>query len=171
MSEESNRGPVEDSNDPESLHKSEAGKEDPGKGQDMSEDELRKRLQDELRKIKVEDVVLQASVTLVNVGFHRLGLTEDTKDDRDLDQVGSAIEAVSSLIGLVESTDAEQIKPLKDALSQLQLNFVRLTEAGDSEQLLEKEEQKEQTEPADRPVAGVRKERPSGSKLWTPPGT
>ena len=44
---------------------------------------------------------------------------------RDLEQVRLAIEAVRALLPLLEQEDAEQMRPVRDALAQLQLAYAR----------------------------------------------
>ena len=63
--------------------------------------------------------------TLVNLGMRRTGLMQGTEDERDLEQVRLAIEAVRAVLPLVESTAPEQAGPIRDALSQLQMAYVR----------------------------------------------
>lgn len=96
----------------------------------MSEEELRAHLEEELRRITVRDVLLQTVVSLVNLGGQRLGLAPGTEDVRDLDQARLAIEGVRALLPLVEEQDAEQVRPIRDALSQLQLAYAQLAGAG-----------------------------------------
>jgi hypothetical protein len=93
-----------------------------------SEEELRARLEEELRRITVRDVLLQTVVSLINLAGQRLGLGEGGGDMRDLDQVRLAIEGVRALLPLVEEENPEQMKPVRDALSQLQMVYAR--EAG-----------------------------------------
>jgi hypothetical protein len=95
-----------------------------------SEEELRAQLEEELRRITVRDVLLQTIVSLVNLGGQRLGLAPGSEDMRDLDQARLAIEGVRALLPLVEEQDAEQVRPVRDALSQLQLAYAQL--AGES---------------------------------------
>ena len=106
------------------------GHEHPGPpGADQpSEEELRARLEEELRRITVRDVLLQTVVSLINLAGQRLGLGEGGSDMRDLEQVRLAIEGVRALLPLVEEEDPEQMKPVRDALSQLQMVYAR--EAG-----------------------------------------
>lgn len=92
----------------------------------LSEEELRARLEEELRRITVRDVLLQTVVSLVNIGGQRLGLAPGAEDVRDLDQARLAIEGVRVLLPLVEEEDAEQVRPVRDALSQLQLAYAQL---------------------------------------------
>jgi hypothetical protein len=91
-----------------------------------TEEELRAQLEEELRRITVRDVLLQTVVTLVNLGGQRLGLAPGAEDMRDLDQARLAIEAVRALLPLLEEEEAEQIRPVRDALSQLQLAYAQL---------------------------------------------
>jgi hypothetical protein len=104
-----------------------AGDQQAGAGQ-PSEEELRARLEEELRRITVRDVLLQTVVSLINIGGQRLGLGEDGGEVRDLDQVRLAIEGVRALLPLIEQENPEQVRPVRDALSQLQMVYAR--EAG-----------------------------------------
>ena len=65
-------------------------------------------------------------VTLINLGMRRTGLAPGTEDERDLEQVRVAIESIRALMPIVEQTSPEQAGPVREALSQLQLAFVRL---------------------------------------------
>ena len=100
-----------------------------------SEQELRAAYEAELKKIRVEHVLLEQVVTLVNLGMRRTGMAPGTEDERDLDQVRLAVEGVRAVLPLVEQAAPEQAQPIRDALSQLQLAYVRLgggTEVGPS---------------------------------------
>jgi len=90
-----------------------------------SEEELRAAYEAEIRKIRVEHVLLEHVVTLVNLGMRRTGLMPGTEDERDLDQVRLAIEGVRASLPLVEGVAPEQVGPIRDALSQLQMAYVR----------------------------------------------
>lgn len=91
-----------------------------------SEQELRAAYEAELKKIRVEQVLLEQVVTLVNLGMRRTGMAPGTEDERDLDQVRLAVEGVRAVLPLVEQAAPEQAQPIRDALSQLQLAYVRL---------------------------------------------
>ena len=123
----------------------------------VEEEELRARLEEELKKITVRDVLVQTVVTLINLGGQRLGLSEATKEASDPDQTRVAIEAVRSLLPLLEAEEggAEQIRPVRDALAQLQMAYAQRagTPAGTPEP----------EQPSSKP-------RPSGG-IWVPPGT
>lgn len=88
-----------------------------------SEEEIRARLEEELKRISVRDVLLQSAVTLVNLGGQRLGLSPTSRDSRDLEESRIAIEALRALVPLLEQQDAEEVRPLRDALAQLQMAY------------------------------------------------
>jgi hypothetical protein len=95
-----------------------------------SEEEIRARLEEELRRITVRDVLLQTVVSLVNLGGQRLGLAEGAEDMRDLGQVRLAIEGVRALLPMLEEESTEQVRPVREALSQLQMVYAREVGAG-----------------------------------------
>ncbi|HEY5188171.1 MAG TPA: hypothetical protein VII87_03985 [Solirubrobacteraceae bacterium] len=106
-----------------------------GAGGPANEEELRAAYEAEIKKIRVEQVLLEQVVTLVNLGMRRTGLGPGTEDERDLGQVRLAIDSIRALMPLVEQAAAPQAGPIRDALSQLQLAYVRLggkPEAGEA---------------------------------------
>lgn len=116
-----------------------------------SEEELRAALEEQLRQLKVEDVLLQTVVTLVNLAGRRL----TAPDEQDPEQARLAIEAVRALLPLCPQ---EELAPVRDALSQLQMLYVRETQGqGGAE--------------AGGPPPQEPPPEPPKSKLWTPPGS
>jgi hypothetical protein len=95
-------------------------------GQQPTEEELRAAYEEEMKKIRVEQVLLEHVVTLINLGMRRTGLAPGTESERDPTQVRLAIESVRAQLPLIEQVAPEHGKPIRDALSQLQLAFVRI---------------------------------------------
>jgi hypothetical protein len=91
-----------------------------------SEEELRAAYEAELKQIRVEQILFEQVVTLINLGMRKTGMAPGTEDERDLGQVRIAIEGVRALTPLLEQAAPEQSQPIRDALSQLQLAYVRL---------------------------------------------
>ena len=87
-----------------------------------SEEEIR-ALEAELEKLTVDDVLLQTVVTLLNLGARKAGLVEGTT--ADLPQVKMAVDAARALLPLLEPEHGEQLAPVRDALSRLQLAYVQ----------------------------------------------
>ncbi|MGA9856384.1 MAG: hypothetical protein WBQ18_00905, partial [Solirubrobacteraceae bacterium] len=92
--------------------------------QQPSEEELRAAYEAEVKKIRVEQIVLEQVISLVNLGMRRTGLSEGTEDERDPTQVRIAIEAVRALLPLLEQIAPPQANAIRDALSQLQMAYV-----------------------------------------------
>ncbi len=95
-----------------------------------TEEELRAAYEAEIKKIRVEQILLDQIVSLINLGMRRTGISPGTEDERDLGQVRLSIEAVRALVPLIEQSAPQQAAPIRDALSQLQMAFVRLGGAG-----------------------------------------
>ena len=87
-----------------------------------SEEEIR-ALEAEMEKLTVDDVLLQTLVTLLNLGARKAGLAEGT--EADLPQVKQAIDGARALLPLVEPTHGEELGPVRDALSRLQMVYVQ----------------------------------------------
>lgn len=90
-----------------------------------TEDELRAAYEAELKRLRVEDVILQTIVSLVNLGGRKAGLGGGTEDEKDLEQLRQAVEAVRALLPLVEEALGPDARQLRDALSQLQLVYAQ----------------------------------------------
>jgi hypothetical protein len=97
----------------------------PGGGQ-PTEEELRAAYEAEIAKVTVEQVLLEHVVTLINLGMRRTGLVPGTEAERDPTQVRVAIEAIRAQLPVLEQTAPQQISPIREALSQLQLAFVKI---------------------------------------------
>jgi hypothetical protein len=123
-----------------------------------SEEELRAQLEEEIRKVRVEDVVLQSAVSILNLSARRIAIDEE----RDLDQAKVGIDAARALTDLVKDEAQPQ---LRQAISELQLLYAKHAGEGPTEG--------EGGEGGPEPGAEQEKpEEPKGdSGLWTPPGT
>src|SRR3954453_18217247 len=135
-----------------------------------SEEQIR-AFEEQLKRLRVEDVLVQTLVTFVNLEARRLGLTGEP-ESRDLDQAKLAIEGARALMPLVPG---DELGPIRDALSQLQMAF-----AQEAQGVPEPPPDAPQPPPAEPPAA---EETPAESgaaeaerakaraKIWTPPGT
>jgi hypothetical protein len=98
---------------------------DPNTPQEPSEEELRAHFEEQLKRLRVQDVLLESVVSMINLAARRAGLAEGTDDEQDLDQVRVAIEALRALTPLLDQIAPQQAPALRDALSQLQMAYVR----------------------------------------------
>ncbi|MFI4990502.1 MAG: hypothetical protein ACHQHO_06260 [Solirubrobacterales bacterium] len=119
-----------------------AGPGPAGPGAQPSEEELRAAYEAELARITSTDMILQAAVSLLNVGSYRLmpppaGAAEAGAPPpgagRDLEQVRDAIDGVRALLEILERRVPSEVRPLRDALSQLQMAYAREVQAGAGE--------------------------------------
>jgi hypothetical protein len=93
--------------------------------EDLTEEQLRAAYEQEIKRVRVEHVLLENVVTIINLGMRRTGLMPGTEDERDLGQVQLAIESVRALLPQIETVAPQQVEPIRQALSQLQVAFVQ----------------------------------------------
>jgi hypothetical protein len=127
-------------------HQEETGGAAQAGAEGPSEEELRAQLEEEIRKVRVEDVVLQSAVSILNLSARRIA----KDDERDLDQAKVGIDAARALVELVNPEAQAQ---LRQAISELQVLYAKHAGEGSAP---------EQETP----------KRPEGdSGLWTPGGS
>jgi hypothetical protein len=137
--------------------------------QQPSEEELRAQLEEEIRNVRVEDVVLQSVVSILNLSARRIA----KDDERDLAQAKVGIDAARALTELVKPEAQPQ---LRQAVSELQLLYAK--HAGEEGASTEGESAGDEGERAGEDAvakeAGEEDKPPprtGDSGLWTPPGT
>ena len=82
-----------------------------------------------MQKVTVDDVLLQTIVSLLNLGARKAGLggpPGEAPREPDLEQVRQAVEGARALMPLVEPRHGEQLGPIRDALSRLQLFYAQI---------------------------------------------
>ena len=128
-----------------------------GQERQPTEEELRAAYEAELKKVRVEDVVVRTVLSLISLGGRKAGLAPGSEDERDPEQLRQAIEAARTLLPLVEPALGPEAAKVRDAVSQLQLAYARIAR-----------------EPAEPPVSGEG-ESPAGpgpaqssGRLWVP---
>jgi hypothetical protein len=91
-----------------------------------SEEELRAAYEAELKRLRVEHVLLDNVAALANLGMRRTGLAPGTEGERDPAQVRLAIASIRALMPVLEQAAPSQVSAIRDAVSQLQLAYVRI---------------------------------------------
>ena len=125
----------------------------------FSDEELR-AIEAEMQKITVDDVLLQTIVTLLNVGARKAGLASpppaegETPPEPDLEQVRQAVDGARALLPLVEPRHKEQLGPVRDALSRLQMFYAQRSGGGPA--------------PAAEPAKPDTGPAQSSGRLWVP---
>lgn len=101
------------------------GAGDPGLGEaGLDEAQLRAAYEAELARIRVDDILIQTVVSLLNLAARKAGLTGG-EEEPDFEQVRQAIDGTTALLPLVEPLLGPEAKQVRDALSQLQLAYAR----------------------------------------------
>ena len=95
-----------------------------------TEDELRAAYEQQLKQIRVEDVLVQTVLSLINLGSLRAGLVPGSESEADAPQLRQAIEGVRALLPLVEQALGPDARQIRDAVSRLQMEYARLASAG-----------------------------------------
>jgi hypothetical protein len=98
-------------------------------GRPPTEEELAAAYEAELKRLRVEDIVLQTLVSMLNLGGRKAGLTPGTEDERDPEQLKLAIEGARVLLPLIEAQLGPDGPQLHEAISQLQMAYVKITGA------------------------------------------
>ena len=133
----------------------------------LTEEEIA-MLEQQMRDLKVEDLLTQSVVSILNLTARRIG----KEDEIDLDQAQTGIEAVRALLPLLPE---EVAKEIREPLSQVQMLYASRS-GGDGEGAAEGADQAapdaEAQEGSEKPGPGASggQDRPD-SGLWTPPGS
>ena len=122
-----------------------------------TEEELRALYEQELKRVRVDDVLVQTIVSVINLAGRKAGLAPGTEDERDLEQVKVAVEAVRALLPLVEPALGPDAAKIREALSQLQIAYAQQAGHKPSEDAPEEPAKPEGPGPAQ-----------SSGRLWVP---
>ena len=84
-----------------------------------SDEQLLQQLEEELKKLKVSDLLVQTLYTVSSLGYRNL-----SDEARDLDQARLAIETLRALLPVLEGAVGEEIlRDFKQVTSNLQLAY------------------------------------------------
>ena len=93
-------------------------KETEGQSPDPGEEEVRQRLEEEIKKVRIEDVILQSVISILNLTARRI----TNEDERDLEQAQLGIDACRALVDQLPEEPAKQVR---EALSELQMLYAK----------------------------------------------
>jgi hypothetical protein len=134
------------------------GERETGEAQ-PSEEEMRARIEDQIRKLRVEDLMIESIASVLNLTARRIA----KEDERDLEQARIGIEAVKAWLEFLPEEAAKQVRA---ALSELQMLYAKQSEDGEGpEDENGGDEGGGGPEPGQEPRRGP--EPPP--RLWTPP--
>ena len=99
---------------------------------ELEQEQLARELAEELRKLRVQDVRVNTLVHVSTIGYRRLGLTEDSVDERDLDQSRLAIETMQALVPVLEGFLPEDVVGgFQEQVANLQLAYAKAAKEPD----------------------------------------
>lgn len=88
---------------------------------ESADEKLIQQLEEELKKVKVSDLLVQTLYTVSSLGYSRLGT-----ENRDLDQAKLAIEAMRALMPVLEGTVPEDvIRDFGQVIANMQLAYAK----------------------------------------------
>lgn len=140
-----------------------------GEGRQPTEEELRAAYEAEIKRLRVEDVIVQTVVSLINLGARKAGIAPGTEDEADPDQLRQAVDAARALMPFVEPVLGPEAGQLRDALSQLQMAYAKSTGAAPAgAEAPQQQAAPESAPPQQEPPAGGAGPAQSSGKLWVP---
>jgi hypothetical protein len=93
---------------------------------------LARELADQLKRLRVEDVLIQTLVTVSSLGYRSLGLTAETRESRDLDQARLAIDTMRALMPVLgEMVPEELVRDFDASVASLQLAYAEAAREGE----------------------------------------
>ena len=119
------------------------------------QEELQRRLEEQIKKVRVQDLLLESVASILNLSARRIS----KRDEQDLEQGRVGIEAVRCVLDLLDEGPREQVR---EALSQVQMLYAREVKDGGTPP------ESGGGEPAQTPSEQRPGEPPP--RLWTPPG-
>jgi hypothetical protein len=82
-------------------------------------DEFAARLEEELKRVRISDVLVQTLYTLSSLGYHKLGA-----EHRDLPQARLAIESLRALLPVLKGeAPAEVLRDFEQVVANMQLAY------------------------------------------------
>src|SRR5437016_182927 len=96
---------------------------DAGRGAPPSEEEMHARIEEQLRSVRIQDLLLESVVSVINLAARRIA----KEDERDLEQARVGIEAVRAVVDLLDPEPAQQVR---SALSEIQVLYAKQAGGG-----------------------------------------
>ena len=85
----------------------------------VSQEEFAARLEEELKRLKISDVLVQTLYTISSLGYHKLGT-----DHRDLPQARLAIDSLRALLPVLkDAAPAEVVRDFEQVVANMQLAY------------------------------------------------
>lgn len=119
--------PYNEPNDARAGGSQATGAEEPSMEEEISEEELRRRIEEAMEKVTVADIVLDFIISMASLAYQRMGLPKEVNEKfKDMEQARTAIDCIDALLSALEGKiEAEKLEPLTGTLDNLKVNFVK----------------------------------------------
>jgi hypothetical protein len=93
---------------------------------ESADEKLIQQLEEELKKVKVSDLLVQTLYTISSLGYGRLGI-----ENRDLEQAQLANEAMRALVPVLEGSVPEEVlRDFNQVTAYMQLAYAKAVSEG-----------------------------------------
>lgn len=100
----------------------------------IPDEERTRQILEQLKSVHAFDLAYETMVGLVNFGSQKMGLLEETREVRDLDDARLSIELVRAILEVLERDQSdERTRGLHDALAQMQLAYAHAVQLANAE--------------------------------------
>ena len=112
--------------DDQPRHDGDTVRPEEGQGGTASEEQRRREALERLKQLRVADLLEEMLVGLVTVGYQKLGLTDQTRELRDLGDARLAIETLRAWIDVLARERGEEgLADLRGTVAAMQLSYAR----------------------------------------------
>jgi hypothetical protein len=112
-----------------------------GNGQDrvVSDEERARAMLEQLKSVHAVDIGRDMVIAAVNFSYPKLGLSDETRAVRDLDDVRLTIELIRGLLEVLDRDHADATSDLHDTLAQMQIAYAHAVQLANAERAAERE--------------------------------
>ena len=122
--------------------------EEPGEQRQPTEQEIAEQLREELKRMKVSDLLVQTLYTVSSLGYHKLA-----PESRDLEQARLAIESLRALLPVLRGEVPEEVsRDFGQVVANMQLAYADATLETAPEREESQAPEQEAAPPEERPA-------------------
>jgi hypothetical protein len=100
----------------------------------VSDEERARALREQVKRLHVLDMAYEMMISLVTIGYQKLGLTDQTRELRDFGDARLAIELLRAILEVAEKErGGGELKDVRSTLAQLQLGYAQAVELAGAE--------------------------------------
>jgi hypothetical protein len=95
-------------------------------GEALTDEQRAQAIRAQLKSVHAFDVAYDMAISLVSFGYQKMGLTDETRELRNLDDARLAIELLRANLEVLErERGQERLRDLRSTLAQMQLGYAR----------------------------------------------